>query len=111
MNNPASKPFAVSELNFLQDPEQAALYLAECYEESEALFQLALRDVAKARKGGIAGVARAAGLNRTNLYRALSKTGKPNTATLRKMIDALGFTMKVRFEPNQQAPPYRASNP
>lgn len=105
MTNKASKPFDFSGLNeILKDPEQAALYLEDCYIEGDmALFQEALRDVAKAQKGGVKAVAEAAGLNRTSLYRSLSKDGKPNSETISKFVDALGFTMKVSFEPKQSS--------
>jgi probable addiction module antidote protein len=99
MTKKACRPFEVGDFDLLKNPEQAALYLAECYEEGEEMFQLALRDVARAQKGGISGVAETAGLNRTNLYRSLSKTGSPNFKTIKKMVDALGLKMKLSFEP------------
>ena len=103
MSRKASVPFDFSGRDeLLKDPKQAALYLEECYIEGNMeLFQEALRDVAKAQKGGVKAVAEAAGLNRTNLYRALSKDGKPNIETIQRFVDALGFTMKVSFEPKE----------
>ena len=41
--------FEVHNLAFLQDPEEAALYLEESYQEGgDELFQLALMDLVKA---------------------------------------------------------------
>ena len=100
MTQPPSRPFEVHKMDFLRDPEQVALYLAESYEEGgEALLQVALRNVAKAQEGGVKAVAEAAGLNRTNLYRALSDKGNPNFATVSRMAKGLGLKMNITFEP------------
>lgn len=95
-----SRPFEAHKLAFFQDSEQVALYLEESYAQGgEEQFQLALRDVAKAQEGGVKGVAAAAGLNRENLYRALSKTGNPTSKTIQKVLDALGIEVKMSFVP------------
>ncbi|MAI19225.1 MAG: putative addiction module antidote protein [Marinovum sp.] len=99
-----STPFNGHELNFLQDPEQVALYLEESYAEGgEEQFQIALKTVAKAQEGGVKGVAANAGLNRENLYRALSKGGNPQSKTIKKMLDALGIEVQMRFVPKEAA--------
>lgn len=52
MTHRPSRPFDPRTLELLRDPEQVALYLEESFAEGgEALFQLALRDVAKAQEG------------------------------------------------------------
>jgi probable addiction module antidote protein len=95
-----SKPFKIHDLSFLKDPEQAALYLEECYAEGDnELFQAALKDVAKAQEGGLKAVAEAAGLNRENLYRALSKNGNPQSKTIQKVLAAVGIEAKMTFVP------------
>lgn len=82
--------------NLLRDPENAASYLAEFLESGDMeLFQEGLRHVAKAQEGGMQGVADQAQLNRQNLYRALSKSGKPKMETVNKMLAALGLRMTV----------------
>ncbi len=99
-----STPFEGHKLSFLQDPEQVALYLEESYADGgEELFQLALRDVAKAQDGGVKGVAAAAGLNRENLYRALSKGGNPQSKTIQKVLGALGIEVQMHFVPKVTA--------
>ena len=93
-----STPFEGHKLSFLQDPEQVALYLEESYAEGgEELFQLALRDVAKAQEGGVKGVAESAGLNRENLYRALSENGNPQSKTIKKILDSFTVIHKVKL--------------
>ena len=80
----------------LRNPENAALYLAECLEDGDIeLFQEALRNVAKAQEGGVRAVAKHADLNRESLYKALSKEGKPQLATISKMLSALGLRLTI----------------
>ena len=93
----ASKPFDFSfRDSLLRDPENAALYLAEYLEEGNMeLFQEALRNVAKAQEGGVRAVAKQADVSRENLYKALSKKGKPQMETVTKMLSALGLRFTI----------------
>ncbi|MDE2901741.1 MAG: putative addiction module antidote protein [Chloroflexota bacterium] len=50
-----------------------------------------------ARTHNLSALARETGLNRGNLYQALSKDGNPTLATLLKIIRALG--LRLRLEP------------
>lgn len=80
----------------LRDPENAAIYLAECLEDGDIeLFQEALRHVAKAQEGGVRGIAQQASLNRENLYKALSKKGKPQLETVSRALSAMGLRFTV----------------
>lgn len=80
----------------LADPEFAAGYLnASIAEGDQAAFMLALRQVAKARKGGVAGLARASGLGRVTLTRALSATGNPELRSLNAVLAASGLKLAV----------------
>lgn len=92
-----SKPFDFSYRDeLLRDPENAAVYLAEILQDGDIeLFQEALRHVAKAQEGGVSAVAEHARLNRENLYRALSKKGKPQLETVSKMLSAMGLRFTV----------------
>ena len=77
-------------------PQFAAEYLNAAMEETddpEALL-VALRHIAKAR-GGIAKVAKAAGLQRESLYQALSEHGNPRLSTLLGVIKAVGLKLTV----------------
>lgn len=94
---PASRPFDFSGRDeLLRNPENAAVYLAGFLETGDMeLFQEALKDVAKAQQGGLAGIAEQAHLNRGSLYKALSKKGNPQMATVNKMLTALGLKLTV----------------
>jgi probable addiction module antidote protein len=78
------------------DPEFAAEYLRAALEEDDepAVLLLALRHIAKAR-GGIAKVAKAAGIERESLYRALSRRGNPRLSTLAAVTKAVGLKLTV----------------
>jgi probable addiction module antidote protein len=78
------------------DPEFAAEYLRAALEEDDepAVLLLALRHIAKAR-GGIVKVAKAAGIERESLYRALSRRGNPRLSTLVAVTKAVGLKLTV----------------
>jgi probable addiction module antidote protein len=78
------------------DPEFAAEYLRAALEEDDepAVLLLALRHIAEAR-GGIAKVAKAAGIERESLYRALSRRGNPRLSTLVAVTKAVGLKLTV----------------
>ncbi len=77
------------------DPEFAVEYLNAALEDFEnpGVFLIALRCVAEAR--GIAKVAKAAGLERESLYRALSAKGNPRMSTLVAVTRAMGLRLTV----------------
>jgi probable addiction module antidote protein len=78
------------------DPEFAAAYLKEAIEDTEnpGVLLIALRRVAEAR-GGIAKIAKAAGIERESLYRALSKKGNPRMSTLVAVTRAMGLKLTI----------------
>jgi probable addiction module antidote protein len=79
----------------LRDPELCVAYLnAALAESDQALFMLALRNVAKAR-GGVSAMARETGMNRVALSRALSEAGNPELRSLTKILEASGLEFKV----------------
>jgi len=78
----------------LSDPEQAAKYLTECYDEGPEVFLQALRDVVDAQ-GRMSRTAKLAGLNRERLYRQLSRRGNPRLASLNAALASLG--LKLQF--------------
>lgn len=93
----ASIPHDEAVIRELRDnPEFAVEYLKAALEEAdkpEALL-VALRRVAEAR-GGVAKVAKAAGLERESLYRALSPRGNPRLSTLVAVTKAVGLRLTV----------------
>jgi probable addiction module antidote protein len=65
----------------------------EDLEEPQVLL-VALRQIAEAR-GGIAKIAKAAGVERESLYRALSPRGNPRLSTLFAVTKAMGLSLTV----------------
>ena len=84
----------VSELR--ENPEFAAEYLRAALEDDDepSVLLIALRRIAEAR-GGIAKVAKAAGIERESLYRALSARGNPRLSTLVAVTKAVGLKLTV----------------
>lgn len=83
----------------LKDDDEAVAYLnAALAEDDPEVFLLALRDLARARKGGLAAMAEAAHLNREHLYRMLSENGNPELRSLEAILDALGFRLSVELK-------------
>ena len=82
------------------DPDFAAEYLKAALEENNqpSVLLIALRRIAEAR-GGIAKVAKAAGVERESLYRALSMRGNPRLSTLVAVTKAVGLRLTVETAP------------
>jgi probable addiction module antidote protein len=78
-----------------KDPGFAAAYLNAALEDEDEprVLLIALRHVAQAR--GIAKVAKAAGIERESLYRALSVRGNPRLSTLVAVTRAIGLRLNV----------------
>ena len=76
------------------DPALAAEYLNAAAEDSNSrVYLTALRTVAEAQ--GMAKVAKAAGVPRESLYRALSADGNPRFSTLHAILKAAGLKIAV----------------
>lgn len=77
-----------------RDPALAAEYLNVAAEDGDARsYLLALRTVAEAR--GMTKVAKAAGVPRESIYRALSPKGNPRLSTLTAVLKAAGLRIAV----------------
>src|SRR5712692_4678523 len=78
-----------------KDPEFAAEYLKAALEDEDEprVLLMTLRHLAQAR--GIAKVAKAAGIERESLYRALSVRGNPRLSTLVAVTKAIGLRLTV----------------
>src|SRR3984957_6908257 len=78
------------------DPEFAAEYLRAALEDTDEpkVLLIALRRITEAR-GGFAKVARAAGIERESLHRALSARGNPRLSTLVAVTKAIGLKITV----------------
>jgi probable addiction module antidote protein len=78
------------------NPKFAAEYLRAALEDDDEprVLLIALRRIAEAR-GGIAKVAKAAGIERESLYRVLSLRGNPRLSTLVAVTKAVGLKLTV----------------
>ena len=78
------------------NPEFAAECLRAALEDDDepSVLLIALRRIAEAR-GGIAKVAKAAGIERESLYRVLSARGNPRLSTLFGVTKAVGLKLTV----------------
>jgi probable addiction module antidote protein len=84
---------------WLKDPRQAAAYLEAALDEGDpGVLLLALRQVAQAH-GGIAEIARRAGLTRESTYRILSENGNPELKSLTALLAAAGLRLSVKPAP------------
>lgn len=79
---------------YLTDESAVAEYLSAILESDDPdLLLLALSDIARAR--GMAEVAKASGLGRESLYKALSPGAKPRFDTVLKVARALGVRLSA----------------
>jgi probable addiction module antidote protein len=86
-------PFNTAE--YLDSPQAVADYLSEAFETGDDDFiAQAIGTVARAQ--GMSGVAPDAGVSRENLYRALGANGRPEFATVMKVLDALGVQLVAK---------------
>lgn len=77
-------------VDHLQSEEDMAMYLDACLEEDPgdgSVVRAALNDIARAQ--GMTQLAKATGITREGLYKALSPTGNPEFSTILKVIKAL----------------------
>jgi probable addiction module antidote protein len=78
----------------LQSDADAKAYLEAALEEGDgALVAAALGDIARAR--GMTKIARESGLGRESLYKALSRGGNPELATVLRVVRALGLRLRA----------------
>ena len=78
-----------------KNPEFAAEYFKAALEDADEprVLLIALRHLAQAQ--GIAKIAKAAGVERESLYRALSSNGNPRLSTLFAVAKAVGLKLTV----------------
>ena len=78
----------------LETKEDIAAYLDAVLEDGDPdLLKAALGDIARAK--GMTDIAKAAGLGRANLYKALSPEGNPEFATVARVLRALGLRLTI----------------
>jgi probable addiction module antidote protein len=89
------------------DPAFRVEYIKSMVNETNPqLLVMSLQRVVEAI-GGVGIVAKATGLNRTNLYRVLSGTVSPEYITLSKILDFIGmhFTVEINKKPQMNKNP------
>jgi probable addiction module antidote protein len=90
----------------LQSEEDMAMYLDACLEEDPgdgSVVRAALNDIARAQ--GMTQLAKATGITREGLYKALAPTGNPEFSTILKVIKAL----KIKLHASTGATPMAAT--
>lgn len=86
-------PFDASK--YLDDDESVAEYLTSILEENDpGLLASALGDVARAR--GMSEIAKASGLSREALYKALRADAAPRFDTISRVLTALGVKLTAQ---------------
>jgi probable addiction module antidote protein len=90
-----SKTTRFDAADYLDTEERQVAYIAAALETGDADFARdALGLVARAR--GMTEIAKAAGLNRESLYKALGESGNPEFSTVVRIVRALGLTLSAR---------------
>ena len=83
--------------DYLETKEDIAAYLDAVLEDGDPeLLKAALGDIARSK--GMTDIAKAAGLARSNLYKALSPDGNPEFSTVAHVLKALGLRLSVARE-------------
>lgn len=85
---------------YTKHPKEIKGYLTVALEEyqkdgDEKAFLYALSFAAKVQ-GGFSKLSKSTGLNRENLYRALSKRSDPRLSTVMQVLASLGFSLTIR---------------
>ena len=81
----------------LDTKDDVVAYLNAALEDGDPeLLKLVLGDIARSK--GMTEIAKAAGLARSNLYKALSPDGNPEFATVASVLKALGLRLSVARE-------------
>lgn len=86
-------------LEELADDNVAREYLRTCLEEdTPEEFLVSLGNVVRAQRGRMSAIAKATGLGRESLYKALSGKTKARFDTVMKVINALGLHLTIPRE-------------
>lgn len=82
-------------VDYLKTEEDIRYYLAAAFDDGDPeLIAATLGDVAKARKL-MGQIARKSKVNRSSLYRSLSKEGAPYFRTINTAVNSLGYKLTI----------------
>jgi probable addiction module antidote protein len=80
--------------DYLQTPAAVVEYLNVVFADGDPkLITMALGNVARSK--GMSAIAKNTNLDRSGLYKSLSKKGEPKFATIIKVMDSIGFRLMV----------------
>jgi len=88
-------------VDYLKTPEDVAEYLVAAFEEGgdDAAYMAHVIGVAARAHGGMTRLAKATGMTRAGLYKALSKEGNPSFDTIVKAMRVLGVRLVPQLAP------------
>jgi probable addiction module antidote protein len=86
-----TSPFDAAD--YLDTAEARAEYMTAALETGDTEF---IRDAVGVVARGMAGIAKATGLSRESLYKALGPAGNPEFRTMMRIVRALGLTLSAR---------------
>ena len=92
MSEIKTRPF--NAVNYLNDEEDVAAYLAAVMEEGDPALLAGALGIARAR--GMTQLTKATGLSRESLYRSLSGERAPSSDTLFNVPKAMGVQLSVQ---------------
>ncbi|MDR3171549.1 MAG: putative addiction module antidote protein [Treponema sp.] len=79
---------------FIDTKEDVIAHLEVALEDGDTKYLLKIMD-AIARSEGMSQIARELGVTREGLYKSLSQDGNPSFETVIKLLDILGFHLKI----------------
>ena len=97
MKSQGEKKAKLTEWNpakYITTKEAVIAHIEVALEETDTeLFLASISDIARSK--GMAKIARELGLSREGLYRSIAPTGNPSFETVLKLLDILGYKLKV----------------
>ncbi len=101
MNKKKLRTFDEAQIeHYKKHPKELKTYigvaLEECQKDGNEEAFLSALSMATCVHGGFSKLAKATGLNRENLYRALSKRSDPRLSTIMQVLNNLGLSLEIR---------------
>jgi probable addiction module antidote protein len=102
-NKKAEKFARYDSADYLKTPEDVAEYLVAAFEDGgdDAAYMAHVIGIAARAHGGMTKLAKATGMTRAGLYKALSKDGNPSFDTIIKAMRVLGVRLVPQLAPSR----------